>query len=194
VPRRRRLRVRVLCPLALAGALAVSACGGSESPPEVAAEPTTTSTTEASTTTTVGREQEVLDAYLESWEAYDVASDPADPTHPALAETSTGPALQQAVESLEAFRISGRVGRTPENSIAEHRAEVVWLLGDEATVRDCSIDDGLVVIEATGEVVNDVVSTVLFEGSMAVEDGRWKLRSLKVVETWDGVAGCALAE
>jgi hypothetical protein len=192
VPRRRSSAVRALCSLALAGALAASACGGSENPPEVAAEPTTTSTTEASTTTTVDREQEVLAAYNESWEAYHAASDPADPTHPALAETSTGPALQQAVESLEAFRISGRVGRFPEGSIAERHPEVVSLLGEEATVRDCRVDDSQVVIAATGEVVNDLVGTTLYEASMVREDGRWKLHSLTILEEWDGVAGCAL--
>jgi FAD/FMN-containing dehydrogenase len=130
VPRRRRTAGRALSPIALAGVLALGACGDSQGPSGVAAETTTPTTTKASTTTTVDREQEVLDAYLESWEAYDAASDPADPTHPALAETSTGPALQQAFESLEAFRISGRVGRTPEKSIGEHRAEVVSLLGE----------------------------------------------------------------
>jgi hypothetical protein len=172
--------------------LALSACGDSQGPSGVAAESTTPTTTEASTATTVDRAQEVLNAYNQSWEAYHAASDPADPGHPALAETTTGPALQRAVEALEAFRASGRVGRFPEGSIARRHPEVVSLLGDEATVSDCRVDDGQIVIAATGEVVNDLVGTALYEASMVVDDGRWKLRSLTLVQEWDGVAGCAL--
>jgi hypothetical protein len=137
-------------------------------------------------------EQEVLAAYLEATAAYDEASDPADPNYPALAETQTGPALEQAVNQLSAYQATGRVGRDPEGSISERRAEVVSVDGIAAVIRDCTIDDGVVVIAATGEVVNDLVSTVLFEGHMVVEDGRWKLSSLLVDQEWEGVAGCAV--
>ncbi len=136
-------------------------------------------------------EQEVLAAYLASWEAWDAATDPANPELPGLAETSTGPALKAAVDQIAAWRASGRVAHDPEDSISEHRAEVVSVDGQEATVRDCSIDDGLVVIAATGEVVNDAIETIDFEASMVIEAGRWKLSSLKVVESWEGVGGCA---
>jgi hypothetical protein len=181
---------------AVALALLVAGCGGSGEPAAVGEAPsasTTASTAPTSTTSSRAEtEQAVLDAYHAGWDAYTAASDPADPEFPGLAETSTGPALQQAQEQLTAYQITGRVGRYPQGSIAEHRAEVVSVRGDEATVRDCNIDDGQLVIAATDEVVNDLVATVLFEASMVVEDGRWKVRSLKVVEKWDGVAGCAL--
>ena len=181
---------------AVAIALLAAGCGGSGEPTAVGEvpAPSTTAAT-APTSTTLGRaeiEQAVLDAYLASWDAYTAASDPADPEFPGLAETSTGPALERAQEQLAAYQFTGRVGRYPQGSIAEHRAEVVSVGGDEATVRDCNIDDGQLVIAATGEVVNDLVATVLFEGSMVVEDGRWKLGSLKVIEKWEGVTGCAV--
>ncbi len=188
--------MRRMATAAVAVALLAAGCGGSGEPAadgEVPLASTTAST--APTSTTMSRaeiEQAVLDAYLASWDAYTAASDPADPGFPGLAETSTGPALERAQEQLAAYQFTGRVGRDPEGSIAEHRAEVVSVQGDEATVRDCNIDDGQIVIAATGEVVNDLVATVLFEGSMVVEDGRWKLRSLDVIEKWEGVAGCAL--
>ncbi len=136
-------------------------------------------------------EQQVLAAYLASWEAWDAASDPADPDHPALAETHSGPALTAAAEQLEAWKATGRVVKYPDNSITEYRPEVASLDGDEALVRDCNIDDTQIVIAATGEIVNDQVVSTLAEASMVMEDGRWKLRSLKVVESWEGVAGCA---
>jgi hypothetical protein len=137
-------------------------------------------------------EQEVLAAYLAGWEAKHRSNDPPDPEFPALGETHTGPALEQVVENRKAFQLSGRVGRFPTNSVANREAEVISLEADEATVRDCSVDDSQIVIAATGEVVNDLVATALFEGSMVVDDGRWKLQSLTVVDEWDGVAGCAV--
>jgi hypothetical protein len=180
---------------AVAVALLAAGCGGSEEPAAVGEvpPPSTTGSTEPTSTTasTAEIKQAVLDAYLAGWKAKHVSNDPPDPEFPALAETHTGPALDQAVENRQAFQVTGRVGRFPEDSIAERRAEVVSVGAEEAVVRDCSVDDSQIVIAATGEAVNDLVATVLFEGSMVVEDGQWKLRSLKVVEEWEGVAGCA---
>lgn len=180
---------------AAAIALLVAGCSGSDSPTASGEVPTSsTPTSSVATSTTVDRaevEQAVLDAYLANWAAWDAATNPPDPEFPGLAETRTGPALQAAVEQITAWKASGRVAYDPPNTISEHRAQVVRVGDREATVRDCSIDDGLVVIAATGEVVNDEVETALFEASMVIEDERWKVHSLKVVETWDGVAGCA---
>lgn len=188
--------MRRMATAAVAVALLVAGCGGSAEPAAVGqVPPPDTTAPTAPTSTTLSRaevEQAVLDAYLANWDAYTAASDPADPEFPGVAETRTGPALERAQEQLAAYQFTGRVGRYPQGSIGEHRAEVVSVGGDEATVRDCNIDDGQLVVAATGEVVNDLVATVLFEGSMVVEDGRWKLRSLKVIEKWDGVAGCAV--
>ena len=180
---------------AVAVALLAAGCGGSEEPAAVGKvpAPSTTAST-ALTSTTLSRaetEQAVLDGYLANWEAWAAATNPPDPNFPGLAATRTGPALQAAVDQITAWRASGRVSHEPENSISENRVEVVSVNGEEALVRDCSIDDALVVIGATGEVVNDQVETALFEGSMVLEGDRWKLQSLKVVESWDGVAGCA---
>ena len=187
--------MRRMATAAVAAALLAAGCGGSEKPAAVGdvPAPSTTAST-APTAITMSRaeiEQEVLDAYLASWEAWDAATDPADPDHPGLGQTNTGPALEAAVDQITAWKASGRVARDPQNSISEHRAEVVSVGDAEAMVRDCSIDDGQVVIAATGEVVNDLVETNLFEASMVVEDGRWKVHSLTVVNTWEGVAECA---
>lgn len=185
---------------ALAALLVLTSCGGSSD----SATPSDVPPPASSTPPLEGRslvldaaaerervEQEVLDAYLAATEAYDAASDPADPAYPGLAETQTGLALEQAVSQLSAYQATGRAGRDPENSISKREAEVETVTDDKAVVRDCTIDDGIIVVAATGEVVNDVVSTFLFEGHMVVEDGRWKLSSLLVEQEWEGVAGCA---
>ena len=181
--------------VAVAVAIALAGCGGSGEPAAVSEVPTpSTTASTVPTSTTLSRaeiEQAVLAAYLDGWAAYAAANDPADPTFPGLEATMTGPALAKAVDSVAAFQASGRVGRFPEDSIAEHRAEVVSVSGDRATVRDCSIDDGQIVIAATGEVVNDVVATHLFEASMVRDGDRWKVESLNLADRWEGVAGCA---
>jgi hypothetical protein len=64
-------------------------------------------------------------------------------------------------EAAQANRVSGEALRLPPNSISEHRAEVISIEGDQATVRDCAIDDGLVVKLDTGEVLDDDVLTTL---------------------------------
>jgi hypothetical protein len=189
--------VRKIAMAAVGIVLLAVGCGGSGEPAAVGEAPTSsTASTVEETLTTVDQaqvKQAVLDAYLANWAAWDAATNPPDPEFPGLAETRTGPALQAAVDQIRAWKASGRVAYDPENSISETRAEVLSVEGNEATVRDCSIDDGLVVIAATGEVVNDQVETALFEASMVIEDERWKVQSLKVVETWEGVAGCAKA-
>ncbi len=136
-------------------------------------------------------EREVLDAYVAAREAELAASELADPSLPAVEMTHTGPALQTTREALEAFRVTGRVGRDAPDSIFERRPEVVSVTGNSATVRDCTVDDRQIVVAATGEVVNDLVATVLFQGTMINEGGSWKLSRLSVEDEWEGVAGCA---
>jgi hypothetical protein len=136
-------------------------------------------------------EQEVLTAYIAAREAELTASEVADPSLPLLEMTHTGAALQATRDSLEAFRTTGRVGRDAPNSVFERRAAVVSVDGDSSSVRDCTVDDRQIVVAASGEVVNDLVATVLFQGTMVIEGGSWKLASLSVEDEWEGIAGCA---
>jgi hypothetical protein len=185
--------VVVLLALTGCGGASDSATPGDVPPPATSAPPPDGSSPVIDTAAERERtEQEVLGAYLAGWEAKHRSNDPPDPEFPALGETHTGPALEQVIVNRKAFLVSGRVGRFPADSVANREAEVVSVEANEATVRDCSVDDSQIVIAATGEVVNDLVATALFEGSMVVDDGRWKLRSLRVVDEWDGVAGCAV--
>ena len=186
--------MRSMATAAVAVALLAAGCGGSDEPPAAATVTSTTVAKETTSTTADGEQAEeaVLSAYLAATEAYDDASDPPDPEHPALVATQTGPALEQAVRQLSAYKATGRAGRDRPESISERRPEVVSVGDAEAVIRDCTIDDGIVVNTQTGEVVNDLVQTFLFEGHMVIEDGRWKLSSLLIEDEWEGVAGCAV--
>jgi len=136
----------------------------------------------------------ILEAYQGYWDATREANNPPNENHPALRRYATGEAYESVFNAAQTNRLAGRAVRLPENSISEHHAEVVSVDGDTATVRDCSINDGLVVDVETGEVVNDEVVTRLGTGTLVREDGRWKVATTAVEQTWEGVAGCAVAD
>ena len=119
------------------------------------------------------------------------ANDPPDETHPMLDEVATGAAYEALFEAAQANRLGGRVLRLPEDSVSRHDAEVVSISGDRAVVRDCNVDDGLVVDADSGEVLDDDVVTRLGTATLVREDGRWKVARTRVRQTWEGVAGCA---
>ncbi|HRW42149.1 MAG TPA: hypothetical protein P5193_11430, partial [Microthrixaceae bacterium] len=65
--------------------------------------------------------------------------------------------------------------------------------GDRAVVQECVVDDGLVVSRDTGEVVDDSVSTHNVQAEMLRVDGVWKVSEARLLQQFEGVAGCALA-
>lgn len=134
----------------------------------------------------------VLDAYQGYWDAVDAANDPPDQFHPALKRYATGEAYESVFNAAQTNRLAGRALRLPEGSVSEHRAEVVSIDGDTAMVRDCAIDDGLVVEIESGEVLDDDVVTRLVTGTLERVDGQWKVSHTRIDQRWDGVAGCAV--
>lgn len=191
--------------LAVVALVVLSACGRNET----AAPPTTTTTTPApssslgttttteATTTTVSvdaTEQAVLAAYDGYFDAILKANDPPDQSSPVLREYATGEAFQSVFEAAQANRLAGRSLRLPEGSVTEHRAEVISIEGGEATVRDCAVDDVLVVRTDTGEVLNDAVATQLRTATLIQEEGSWKVSFTELEERWEGIAGCALED
>ncbi len=157
------------------------------------ADTVTTTSTEATTRSTSAdeAEQAVFDAYRGYFDAILAANDPPDQSHPALRQFATGEAFQSVFEAAQGNRLAGRALRLPENSRTEHRAEVISIEGDQATVRDCAVDDGLVVSIETGEVLNDEVTTRLVTGTLVMDQGQWKVSNTSVEQSWEGVAGCA---
>ena len=156
----------------------------------------TTTSTEATTTTAPAdkAEQAVLKAYQGYFDAILAANDPPDQFHPALRQYATGEAFQSVFEAAQGNRLAGRALRLPENSRTEHRAEVISIEGEQAAVRDCAIDDVLVVNIETGEVLNDEVATQLRTATLVREESSWKVSFTKLEERWEGIAGCALED
>lgn len=172
-----------------------SAGGTTSSPPPVAtttsAPPETTPTTRAPTP-----EEEVLAAYQSYWKAVDEAYDPprVDPESPALRLFATGEVLPRVVASARETLVANEVIAPPPNSIYEHRARVLAIDGETATIQDCNIDDLVRTNTVSGQVVNDQVGTVLYTAMMVRESGQWKVAVLTEIMAWKGKAGCALEQ
>lgn len=131
------------------------------------------------------------DAYVAFEEAVAAAGAIPDPDSPALRETATGQALAEAVEQLRAWQLSGRVARAVGPVTDGVRVTGASLTTEGARVRACHVNDDQVVIADSGQVVNADVVTRLYDVTVVKEGDRWKVSQLRVIERWEGVAGCA---
>ncbi len=161
--------------------------------------PETTTTAPPATTTTTAAptpEEEILAAHAGYWAAVDEAFSlpQVQPDLPALSRYATGEALERVRQSADETLQANEAYRVPEGGLYEHRAQVVSAEGTTATVRDCNIDDTVVVDTDSGDVVDDAVSTRLYISMLMQEGGQWKVALVNRESTWDGVAGCALEQ
>lgn len=193
--RRQFRRVRALALLLLIGA----ALGGGCSSDGDAASPGSSSTdarrAEATTSSTLSTEDEIAARYRAFWEArFEANQAPPNPDHPGLREYATGAQLENVIAETTRNRDQGLAFRRAEDSVGTTRVRIGEVQGDEATVRECVVDDGVVYRIATGEVVDDAVSTQNVRATMRRVEGKWKLAAAQLLQEWEGVAGCALAE
>lgn len=148
---------------------------------------------DASQVTDPAVEEEILAAWRGYGDALDeVYRGTPDPDSPLLAEYTTGQTLENIRAAAARNREEGITTALPEDSVSEEWPEVVSVNGDTATVRSCEVDDGLLVIAETGEVLDDDVVTYLIGATLVREGGRWKVSYDSVEDEWEGVAGCAL--
>ncbi len=190
-----------LATTAVAVALVVGACGDDDDQSAVdlttttsVEETTTTAPPETTTTAAPTPEEEVLAAYQGYWAAVNEGFGPpqAKPELPAFRQYATGEVLPGIVQRAQEAKAKGSIFEIPEGARYSHRAEVVSIDGDTATVRDCNVDDSVELNAATGEVIDDGVSTRLYISMLVREAGQWKVAVLNRESTWEGVAGCAL--
>ena len=192
-----------LAAVALALGLA-AACGGDDGGSASITTTTTrrvtaTSSTSASTTSSTltaasSAEQEIVDRYRAFWdERLKANTAPLNPDHPGLTEYATGKQLENVVSETRRRRDDGLAIRRPENSISKRTVKVSKVEGDVATLQDCAVNDGVIYRVANGEVIDDDVVTQSVRATMRRIDGGWKLEQATLVQEWQGVAGCALA-
>jgi len=158
---------------------------------------TTTTTTEATPVTTAPgttAEQEVIDRYVGCWNArFNANAGVPNPDDPALRDFATGRQLDAVVAETQSNLDSGVAFERAAEPHNIQRVTVVEIDGDRAVVQECVVDDGLVVSRDTGEVVDDSVSTHNVQAEMLRVDGVWKVSEARLLQQFEGVAGCALA-
>ncbi|MGH9030537.1 MAG: hypothetical protein ACRDZV_00280 [Acidimicrobiia bacterium] len=159
---------------------------------------TTTVTASTSTTSTGAAnsvEQEITARYTAFWDVrFKANQNPVNPSHPGLREYATGPQLDNVLAETTRNRDQGVAFRRPEQSVYERRVRVVRVDGEMASLQDCVTNDGIVYRVSTGEVIDDSVNTRSLEAVMRLVDREWRLESTRVLQEWEGVAGCARAQ
>lgn len=172
-------RTRWLLAATLALGLSAGACRSSDDDGDAAITTTTTSTTEAvestTSTTAASPDAEVLVGYRRFWDAYLVAADPMDPTHPDLLEAATGAQLERVQRAFLARQAGGEVIR----GSLDLAPEVVEVDETTATVTDCYADDTHIFDAASGDQ-KDPPDVLNFRVTASLElvDGSWKVADL----------------
>lgn len=199
--------------IAAALLLAATSCGddGEASPASTTTTEASTSSTESTTSTTsetttaagastattapgTSAEQEVIDRYIGYWNArFEANSGTPDPNDPALREYATGDQLETVIAETQSNLDQGLAFQRAAEPHNIQRVTVVEIEGDHAVVQECVVADGIVVRRDTGEVVNDEVNTHNVQAEMTRVDGVWKVSAARLLQRFEGVAGCALA-
>lgn len=159
----------------------------------------TTTTQPGTTTATNGGEpasveEEIVAQYTGYWNAWFDAASAPDPRHPPLAEYATSAQLDRVAAEIQALDDAGHRLRHADDPIDFQRVSVVSVNGASAEVQECYVDDDVVVRQDSGQVIDDDVTTQNVRGQMHLVDGRWLVDSVTVVQQWQEVAGCALAD
>lgn len=196
--------------LAVLLALTVAACSGDDSgaaagrdatsstrrPTSTATDSTTTSSSMAAPGSAVADplNQQIIDRYIGYWDARRAANTGTpNPDHPGLREFATGEQLTAVIEEARSNLEKGLAFRPSAAPINFRQVRVVSIDGDSAVVQECYVDDGVVYRSATGEVVDDSVTSQNVRGELQRVDGKWRVSRTRLAQWWEGVDGCARA-
>jgi hypothetical protein len=201
---------RVVLVALLVGVLLAAGCSSGSTP----ASPATTEHSAApassgpdrSTTTTTGAEpgldsdaaesvisNEIVGRYVAFWDARrDANAGIPNPDLPALRELATGEQLAAVIRETRKNLDDGLAFQDRSSPTAIQRVRLVNVEGDRARVLECVVDDALVIRRATGAVTDDTVATHNVLADLERIDGAWRVSAVRLVQRWEGVAGCAL--
>jgi len=155
---------------------------------------TTTATTAAPTPSDQTAEEEIVARYIGYWDARLAAnSGTPDPDAPALRDFATGAQLDTVIAKTRANLDQGLALRRPDDPVGFQQVQVIEIDGDRAVVQECVVDDLVVVRRDGGAIVNDAIATHNVRGELVKVDGVWRVSEARLVQRWEGVAGCAAA-
>lgn len=158
---------------ALAALLACSS-GGDPKPSGVAS---SASSGAVSTASSQSASAQVLADYRAFWvSGYLVAADPMDPASPALTAHATGQQLETLQKAFLARKTNGEVIR----GTLDLAPRVVSVVGSQATVRDCYLDNTGVFDAASG-ARHDTPTGIrhLITATLQLDGATWKVSDLK---------------
>lgn len=151
--------------------------------------------TSTTTSTAVTAEAEIIARYEAFWDARFAANQPpANPDHPGLREYAIGAQLEEVLAETKGNQEDGVAFRRPPNSVYARRVKLISIDGDTARLYDCVTNDGIVYRVESDDIIDDAVATKSLEVVMRLVDGNWKLERTTLLQRWDGVSGCALAD
>jgi hypothetical protein len=166
-------------------ALTAGTCSSDDDPDDTS--PTTERTTER-TTTTLSPEAEVEAAYLAYRDMVTRLLQAPDPDDPELGERTTDPNRAFLVDRLRALVQQGQ--RLRFGPDYEYDVLAVSIDGDQATVRECTVDDAQTVAATSGEVLSEGVTTELLEATLRRNSGKWRVTTVDGIEHWEGAVTC----
>jgi len=158
--------------------------------------PSTEPTTSTSGSTPPGQstEEEIVARYIAYWDARFAAnSGTPNPDDPALRDFATGAQLDAVIAETRANLENGLAFRPAANPSDIQRVDVIQMDADHAVVQECVVTDGVIYRRDTGKVVDGEVYTQNIRGELQHLDGVWRVSSARLIQEWEGVAGCALA-
>lgn len=150
-----------------------------------APEPTTSTFPPGST------EAQVAEAYTAAVvSAYARIKHPS-PTDPSIDVLYTGTMRESVVADNQRMVDAGYAARFPSGAEPRVHISVIELDGPATARLDaCYVDDTVIYEVATGETVDDDVSTWLMEATLTLSDGRWLLSDNLIREQLSGAHGC----
>ena len=115
-----------------------------------------------------------------------------DPDSPLLVVYAAGDALDELRAAILDRRDHGIARRPSAAHLSAIRISDVAADETTASATFCQVDDDVLYIVSTGEIVSDAVVTRLGMIEFEKIDGAWKVDHADTTRVWDGVNGCAL--
>ena len=116
-----------------------------------------------------------------------------NPQSAQFAVVASGTALESLIAETTRRRDDGLAIRPAAASRAAVHVGFVESIAGSVSLSACTIDDGVIYRVATDEIVKDGVVTNNYMVDLRQVDTMWKVTSLRRVQQWEGVAGCAFA-
>jgi hypothetical protein len=186
----RLVRAAIALPTAAALTIAATACAGHTHSSATTTTRRPSGTSVVSTTRPADPTSAVLAAYQQFWRVWLEANDPPNPNDPNLEKVAADGELETIRSAIADKVIHGTLTTLPNGSRYHHQAIVTALVGPQATVRDCHIDDSQIVRAADKQVVNGDVVTELLTSHLERSQSQWRVVSVREEREWKGVRRC----